>query len=155
VLSAPVTPYLLRTDDNPHGIVDAATVAAARELIGRDVGAWMATYPGFPGSYFGAGHAVSADMLDWTRRQIFDTPVQLLLATFGPFDLRADLVKVSVPTLILHGDADFSAPIDATGRRVAELVPDNELVVFEGAGHGLYSYDPPRYNAELSRFCLG
>jgi len=152
VLSAPVSPYLVRTDDNPAGIVEPAAVVASHDLLRQDVGKWMATYPGYPHSYFGDGHQVSPEMRAWTMRRIFDTPLPILLATFGPFDLRADLAKVTVPTLVLHGDADFSAPIDATGRRVVEIVPDAELVVFEGAGHGLYSYVPAAYNAALVRF---
>lgn len=152
VLSAPTSPYLLRTDDNPAGIIEPDAVTANRDLLRIDVGKWMAAYPGYPHSYFGNGHQVSPEMQDWTMRRIFDTPLPILLATFGPFDLRADLAKITVPTLVLHGDADFSAPLEASGRRIAEYVPDAELVVFEGAGHGLYSYVPEKYNAELVRF---
>jgi pimeloyl-ACP methyl ester carboxylesterase len=42
--------------------------------------------------------------------------------------------EIDVPTLILHGTADAIVPIDGS-RRLAELLPDAELVEFEGSGH--------------------
>jgi pimeloyl-ACP methyl ester carboxylesterase len=54
---------------------------------------------------------------------------------------RADgLRSVTVPTLVIHGDADRL--IDPSGgRRTAELVPGARLVIFEGMGHDY----PPEY----------
>jgi pimeloyl-ACP methyl ester carboxylesterase len=42
--------------------------------------------------------------------------------------------QIDVPTLILHGTADAVVPIEAS-RQLAQLVPDAELVEFEGSGH--------------------
>lgn len=41
--------------------------------------------------------------------------------------------------LIVHGDADASAPLPVTGRRYAEVIPSAELTVYPGAGLGLYA----------------
>ncbi len=51
-------------------------------------------------------------------------------------DFRADVEAVRAagkPTLILHGTKDNILPIDATGRRFRQLVPDAEYVEVEGA----------------------
>ena len=47
-----------------------------------------------------------------------------------------DLPKVTVPTVVLHGDADPLVDISG-GRRTAELVPGASFEVLEGMGHDL------------------
>lgn len=153
ILSAPTTPYLLRTDDNPEGPVPAAAAEAARTLMRRDVGAFVASTSG--AEWFGPGYQVSAGLSDWTSRQFFDTPLQALLATNTTCvnaDLRAELTTITVPALVVQGEADRSAPIEQTGRRTHALLPDSRLVVIDGAGHGLYMSDPDRYNKEVLAF---
>ncbi|KUL38932.1 hypothetical protein ADL22_16975 [Streptomyces sp. NRRL F-4489] len=153
VLSAPTTPFLLRTDDNPEGPVQAAAAEAVRTLMRRDIGAFVAATSST--EWFGPGYQVSAGLSDWTSRQFFDTPLQILLSTNKTCvnaDLREDLTKVTVPALVIQGDADRSAPLDHTGRRTHALLPHSTFVVIEGAGHGLHMSDPDRYNKELLTF---
>jgi hypothetical protein len=58
-------------------------------------------------------------------------------------DFRADLPKIDVPMLVLHGDADNVLPIDKTGRRLPGLVNDLQLVVIKGGPHAI-PLDPRR-----------
>jgi len=44
------------------------------------------------------------------------------------------LADIRVPTLIIHGSRDVITPIESS-RRLAAEIPDNRLVVIEGAGH--------------------
>ncbi|MER6073836.1 alpha/beta hydrolase [Streptomyces sp. NPDC001817] len=67
-------------------------------------------------------------------------------------DQREELTTVTVPALVVQGDADRSAPIEQTGRRTHALLPDSRLVVIEGTGHGLCMSDPDRYSRELLAF---
>ncbi len=67
-------------------------------------------------------------------------------------DFRAELPKIALPTLIIHGTADASAPLDLTGRRTAKLMPDSELRVYEGAPHGLMLTHIERLNSDLIAF---
>jgi len=46
------------------------------------------------------------------------------------------LGSVSVPTLVIHGDADILVPVE-NGRRVAAAVPGARLMEIEGMGHDL------------------
>ena len=46
----------------------------------------------------------------------------------------ADLVSVSVPTLVVHGSRDRIAPV-AGAQELARGIPDAQLVVLDGAGH--------------------
>jgi len=69
------------------------------------------------------------------------TPLPVALETnrrVTATDFRKELPAISMPTLIIQGDNDASAPIDLTGRPTAALIPKAELRVYEGAPHGLF-----------------
>jgi pimeloyl-ACP methyl ester carboxylesterase len=51
-------------------------------------------------------------------------------------DRRAELAGVTVPTLVIHGDADVVIRPEG-GRATADAVPGAELVIFPGLGHEL------------------
>jgi pimeloyl-ACP methyl ester carboxylesterase len=66
---------------------------------------------------------------------------QLLAAISAP-DRSAGLRGLTVPTLIVHGDADPLVDVSG-GRRVAELVPGARLLVLPGTGHEIAGHDLP------------
>jgi non-heme chloroperoxidase len=156
VLIAPVTPLLRRTADNPGGL-DPALIDANYAAVAADVPKWCADFEA-AGPYFGSSPGGSPGLADWTIRMIVDTPLPVLLATLtvnADVDMRAELQKIQVPALIIHGDQDASAPIELTGRKTAELIPAASLTVYPGAGHGLYASDHDALNADLLAFING
>ncbi|HET9449033.1 MAG TPA: alpha/beta hydrolase, partial [Steroidobacteraceae bacterium] len=54
-----------------------------------------------------------------------------------------------VPTLIVHGDRDVSAPLPITGRKTASLMPHATVKIYEGAPHGLFLTHTERLNKDL------
>jgi pimeloyl-ACP methyl ester carboxylesterase len=151
VLIAPSTPCLLRRDDNPTGL-DPQLVESNLSLLAADVPQWCALNA--PG-YFGPSSSASPGLVEWTVGEIVNTRLPVLLATARAnfwADLRDDLRAVRVPTLVLHGDADMSAPLELTGRPTAALVPGARLEVYEGIGHGLYAGEHGRVNGDLLSF---
>jgi pimeloyl-ACP methyl ester carboxylesterase len=58
------------------------------------------------------------------------------MESFGTTDFRPDLPYVTVPALVLHGDADGTIPFEGSGQRTHLAIPDSELVVLDGAPHG-------------------
>ena len=152
VLSAPATPCITASADNALG-VPAEMIATNRAWMAADISGWIdANSEG----YWGATEAAALDH-DWTRRTIHATPLPVLLATneaFTSVDQRADVAAITVPTLVLQGDADRSTPLDITGRPTAALLPNGRLAVIEGAGHGLYTSYAARYNEELLAFAV-
>jgi non-heme chloroperoxidase len=52
-------------------------------------------------------------------------------------DFRADLPKIDVPTLVIHGNADRILPIEVTARRLPDLVKDLRLVEVDGGPHNI------------------
>jgi len=68
-------------------------------------------------------------------------------------DFRDDLPRVDVPTLVIHGDADNILPISATGGpHLQKAIKGSELLVIEGAPHGLLWTHGEIVNDRLLRF---
>jgi non-heme chloroperoxidase len=153
VLVAPTTPALRRSDDNPDGW-DPALVDANYAAVAANVPQWCADFEAV-GPYFGSSPGSSPGLVDWTTRMIVDTPLRVLLETLKlntNVNMTEELRKVGVPTLIVHGDQDASAPLELTGRKTAALIDGAELTVYPGAGHGLYATDHQALNTDLVAF---
>jgi len=153
VLVAPTTPLMRRTADNPDGL-DPELIDANFAAVAADVPGWCADFEA-AGPYFGASPGSSQGLIDWTIRMIVDTPTRVLLETLKVnthADMRGEHQKIEVPTLILHGYRDASAPVDLTGRKTAALIGDATLMIYPGAGHGLYASDHDAVNADILAF---
>ena len=154
VLLAPTTPFLLRTPDNPGG-VDGEMFAQRRAEWRRDFAAWVAENEG---PYFGAGLpgcSVSPGVREWTKSDMLSTTLQAAIdfqRSGAETDFRVELARLTVPTLIIQGDADASAPLPLTGTPTAAVVPNCRLVVYENAPHGLYLTHRDRLNRDLLAF---
>jgi len=143
------TPYLLKTEDNPNGI-DAALFEQGRAALSRSFPDWIEANAA---PYFGPG--VSRAPLDWTIRMMLQTSHQAMLELAHVqtiTDFRAELARVRVPSLVVHGDRDASAPLELTGRPTAALIAGASLNVYEGAGHGLYFTHAEKLNQDLLAF---
>ena len=73
------------------------------------------------------------------------------LGAYLSVDLRDSLQTLTVPTLILHGDADSQVPY-MLGKELWDLIPNSKFVTIPGAGHGLMSW--PQTIDEIRRFLL-
>jgi non-heme chloroperoxidase len=60
--------------------------------------------------------------------------------------------RIDVPTLIIHGDRDRSAPVELTAKPSAELISNCRLLVYPGAPHGLMFTHMDQLNADLVAF---
>jgi non-heme chloroperoxidase len=153
VLVAPTTPALRRSADNPDGW-DPALLDANYAAVAANVPQWCADFEAV-GPYFGSSSGSSPGLVDWTTRMIVDTPLRVLLETLKlntNVNMTEELRKVAVPTLIVHGDQDASAPLELTGRKTAALIDGAELTVYPGAGHGVYASDHQALNADIVAF---
>ena len=84
---------------------------------------------------------VSSEVLEWARNVAMQASFKATLAcanAFATTDFRPDLAAFRVPTLIIHGTADKTVPIDATGRVAAKAIPNAKLIEYDGAPHGLF-----------------
>jgi pimeloyl-ACP methyl ester carboxylesterase len=97
----------------------------------------------------------SQALIDWAMRLMMQPSLKCLLdcnQAIIETDFRKELPKINVPTLIIHGDKDTSAPLELTGRRTAVLIPGAQLKVYEGAPHGLMLTHIDRLNRDLIAF---
>jgi non-heme chloroperoxidase len=105
--------------------------------------------------YNRAGAKVSQGVRDTFRTQGMQCGIKNAydcIKQFSETDFTADLKKIDVPTLIVHGDDDQIVPIDASARAAAKLVKQSTLLVYEGAPHGLPTTHKHRLNADLLAF---
>lgn len=152
VLSGTPTPMLLQSADNPDGIPASVAAQMGAPMV-RDIGEWIEMNG--KNDFFLGEHRVSQQLLDWTMNTIAAVPVPILAQTNAALlhaDFRSELAKLTVPTLLIHGTADASTPIELTAGKTAPLIPDCRMTIIDGAGHGLYISEARRYNAALLEF---
>lgn len=153
VLIAPITPLIVRTADNPNG-ADPRALEQGRELLMKEGPQRLADAA--PAFFNASANAVSAETMAWWVRMIADRSslsVKLALhRTFTETDFRADLHKITTPTLVIHGDSDVSARIDLTGRPTHHLIRGSVLNVYERAGHGLPITHADRLHGDILAF---
>jgi pimeloyl-ACP methyl ester carboxylesterase len=150
VLVAPTLPYTSKTPDNPDGVVTPDLAGRLRARMASDFPGWVTENArGF------FVPETSQAMLDWGIRMITQTPLKVVLdcnRVVNETDYRAELSKIDLPVLIIHGDKDLSAPLDLTGRKTAQLIPRSRLIVYEGGPHGLMFRHRERLNSDLLAF---
>jgi non-heme chloroperoxidase len=150
-----VSPYLYRSDDNPDGGIDDATLQGLQAGVKGDR---LAFLDHFTKGFFGVDRR--PELLSEPARHYFwriaseASPRGTLdcISAFSTTDFRAEMGAVTVPALVLHGDSDAIVPFEVSGRRSHEMLPDSRLVVVEGAPHGLLATHPDEVNAALLDF---
>ena len=66
-------------------------------------------------------------------------------------DLRDDLAKIKIPTLIMHGRKDKICSFDLAEQMKA-MIANSELIAFEKSGHSLFLEETQKFNSELIKF---
>ncbi len=157
VFAAAVPPYLLKSADNPEGALDDATIAGFQASVKTDRLAFLEQ---FTHGFFTARGTlkVSEPQREYAREiAAFASPKGTLdcITAFGRTDFRDDLKKITVPALVIHGDADAIVPFEASGKRTAAAIPGSKLVVIEGGPHGINITHAGEFNAALLAFIAG
>lgn len=154
VLISSVPPLMLKTAANPGGLpIDVFDGLRANTLADRSQFFRDLTVP-----FYGANRPnakVSQGLRDsfWLQgmqggfKGIFDC-----IKEFSETDFTEDLKKISVPTLIIHGDDDQIVPIGASALLSSKLVKNSTLKIYPGAPHGLCSTLKDKVNADLLAF---
>lgn len=149
-----VTPYLLKTDDNPDG-VDKDTFDTMVDNINKDRADFLQT---FSKQFYGVSlmsHPVSQAHLDGDFARAYVASHRATVAcarSFSETDFRSDLTQIHVPVLVIHGDADKTVPIESSGELTANALPSAQYLVYDGAPHGLFVTEKDRLNDDLLTF---
>ena len=120
----------LNYKDRPKLLSDFAKIFSATESsLNEGIGSWL------------NGICLSASSY---------ATVQCLFA-LRDTDLRGDLAKIKISTLIMHGKKDKICSFDLAGQMKAGI-SDSHVVAFENSGHSLFLEETHKFNTELINF---
>lgn len=154
VLVGAVPPQMVQSPSNPGGLPMSvfdgirASVLADRSQFFKDLS----------GPFYGAnrpGSKVTQGQRDTFWLQGMQCGIKNAydcIKEFSEVDYTADLKKITVPTLVVHGSDDQIVPIDAAGKASAKIIKNAKLIIYEGAPHGLPTTHKDRLNEDLLAF---
>lgn len=120
----------LNYKDRPKLLADFAKIFSATETsLNEGIGGWL------------NGICLSASSY---------ATAQCLLA-LRDTDLRSDLVKILIPTVIMHGKKDKICSFDLAEQMEAGI-SNSHIVAFENSGHSLFLEETHKFNVELIKF---
>ena len=120
----------LNYKDRPKLLSDFAKIFSATETsLNEGIGSWL------NGVCLSASSYATAQCLIALR----DT------------DLRSDLVKIKIPTVIMHGKKDKICSFDLAEQMKAGI-SNSHIVAFENSGHSMFLEETEKFNRELIKF---
>ncbi|HMG52902.1 MAG TPA: alpha/beta hydrolase [Kofleriaceae bacterium] len=153
VLVSTVTPIVGRAPDNPEGADPKVYEAMIAGLKADRPAAVAGGLPLFTGT-----RSVSPAMTQWLTDQFLRSSLKACIEcmrAIAAADFRADLRAFTIPTLVIHGDADQLNRLDRTGRRTAEAIRGSELKIYPGAPHGVILTDKQQFTRDVLAFAGG
>jgi non-heme chloroperoxidase len=123
-LISSVVPFMLKNDTNPHGVPQEGFDQMLEGLVEDRAHFFNSFFKDFYG-VGGLSRPVSDEWLAWTHSMAMQASLKATLDCVNAFattDFRPDLKSFDLPTLIVHGTADKTVPIDATARPAAKAI---------------------------------
>jgi non-heme chloroperoxidase len=154
VLVSSIPPLMLKTSANSGGLpIEVFDGIRAALLNDR-----AQFYLDLSGPFYGAnrpGSKVSQGIKDalwlWSMQAGLRGSYEGIKA-FSETDFTADLKKIDVPALIIHGDDDQNVPIADSALLSSKLIKKATLKVYPGAPHGLTVTHKDQFNNDLLAF---
>jgi non-heme chloroperoxidase len=149
-----IPPFLLKTADNPEG-VDGQVFEGIKTAIVKDRYAY---FKDFFDNFYNVDKLAPDRIGDRALQASFNVAAGASpYATYACVDtwltdFRADMTKIDVPTLVIHGTEDRILPFDATSKRLPALIKDVRLVTVEGGPHNIAWTHPDEVNSALLTF---
>ncbi|MEJ2881106.1 alpha/beta fold hydrolase [Pedobacter sp. GR22-6] len=154
VLISSVVPILVKTPDHEEGVPEEVF----NEMIAKIQDDRPAFLTEFGEQFFNEGilnKPVSKEIQAWMHHMaVLASPsaTAACVRSFSETDFRTDLTTITVPMMIIHGDADKTVPIKATSEITASLLPNSEYYILEDAPHGLFITNKAEVNQLLVNF---
>jgi len=154
VLIGTLGPYLVKAADNPEG-VDRSVFEGLKAALKADRPATLMEFlRNFYNYDVTGGKLVSERVLegDWNVAAGASAIGTVACVDAWIEDFRQDIVRNTLPTMILHGDADRILPADASSRRQAKMIKRATFVELQGGPHGVLWTHAAQVNSELVKF---
>ncbi len=156
---ASLEPFLVQRDDNPEGIPQDVFDGIASAARGDRFAWYTKFFQDFYNLDENMGSRISQEVVTGSWNVAIGSAAVAAYAVVPTWieDFRSDVEAVRAagkPTLILHGTKDNILPIDATGRRFHEAVPDADYIEIADAPHGLLWTHADEVNAALKEFLV-
>ena len=120
----------LNFEDRPNLLSDFAKIfSATATSLNKGIGNWLN----------GIGLSASSHATAQCLIALRDT------------DLRKEMTKIKIPTLIMHGKKDKICSFDLA-EQMNTGIANSHLVTFENSGHSLFLEETQKFNAELIQF---
>jgi pimeloyl-ACP methyl ester carboxylesterase len=154
VFASAVTPFMLKGGDNPDGPLSAEQAADMAKNLETDEAAF---YDDFVTQFFSANGALvvttaQRDAAIAQTRQADKHAALQTMTAFGSTDFRDDLPKITVPTLVIHGDSDGTVPFEGSGARTHSAIAGSDLHLVVGGPHGVNVSHADKFNEVLLAF---
>lgn len=137
------TPRFVSTDDWQYGLADAAVRALARDIKRAPT----STLENFWRLQFQGEEFIPSPLLPTVEMMTALGGLEILRQV----DLREELVRITMPTLVVHGTADTIIPI-AAGYFLANSLPYTELLEISGCGHAPFLSAPRLVSTAIRKF---
>jgi non-heme chloroperoxidase len=149
-----IPPFLLKTADNPEG-VDGSVFEGIEKAVSADRYRFFTEF--FKNFYntdvlLGTRISEQAVQASWNVAASASATASVACVPTWHEDFRKDLIRIDVPTLVLHGDADRIVPLAASGQRTAQLIKGARLVVLRDGPHAVNWTHAEEVNSELANF---
>ncbi len=154
-LISAVTPSVLQTDGNPVGVPQSAFEGLQAQLAANRSEFYRAVPSGPFYNFDQPGVEPSeAVIANWWRQGMMGSAKGQwdCVTAFIREDYSDDLKKISVPVLLMNGEADQIVPCATSGPRAVEIVQNGTLKTYPGFPHGMPTTHAETINADLLTF---
>ncbi|RDI10398.1 alpha/beta fold hydrolase [Flavobacterium sp. AG291] len=152
-----VTPFLLKTADNPRGIPKEQFDSMKKD-IEEDRAKFLSAFGKTFYGYHTFNHPVSEEFLQHNLTRCLNAALYATVKSMDAWsttDFRNDLTKIKTPLLVIHGREDETVPIEISAEETVKIVPHAEYVVYDDAPHGLFYTHKNKFNEDLLSFVGG
>ncbi|GAB3136137.1 alpha/beta hydrolase [Marisediminicola antarctica] len=154
VFASAVPPDMAKGPDNPDGPLTEEEAGEMTKGLDADPDAF---YDDFTTQFFtahGEMTVTEAQRQDALRlaKQADKRAALETMAAFGSTDFRNGLPKLTVATLVIHGDSDGIVTFEGSGARIHATIAGSDLQVIAGGPHGMNVSHADEFNRALLAF---
>jgi non-heme chloroperoxidase len=156
VFASAVTPMMMDLPGNPDGPLEKGKAAEMTANLIKDEDSF---YDQFTIEFFSPNGNGEILIAEQQRQEALELCKQAdkvaaleAMQSFAITDFREDVMGITIPTLVVHGDSDGIVPFEGSGKRTHEAIAGSELKIIVGGPHGVNVSHADEFNAALIDF---